>query len=76
MTETVPAPALSFQQLSVTFATDAGTVRAVDEVTFDVKPGEVLAVVGESGIGEVGVVARGHRPAARHRAGDRHRAPG
>ena len=45
-------PVLELKSLAVAFSTDAGLVRAVEDVSLSVAPGEMLAVVGESGCGK------------------------
>jgi len=52
MIDTSATPLLQFDNVSRIFDTPRGQLPAVDRVSFDVPPGEVLCLVGESGCGK------------------------
>lgn len=52
MTASTEQPTLSVRGLRTHFFTKGGVVKAVDDVSFDVKAGEIFGIVGESGSGK------------------------
>ena len=47
-----PDPLLEVDTLSVSFVTDAGRANVVEEVSFALRSGETVGLVGESGCGK------------------------
>ena len=60
-------PQISIRNLCVDYITDAGDVRAVNNVSFDIGKGEIFGLAGESGCGKSTVafsLMRLHKPPA------------
>ena len=67
-------PLLAVKHLGVAFQTDQGEVLAVDDVSFELKSGQVLGIAGESGCGKsvtaLGVMRLLPKPVSTIKAGE------
>ena len=66
-------PVLQVKNLRVYYETEAGQVKAVDDVSFELQPNERLALVGESGSGKTTLalaIMRLHKPPGHIVGGD------
>jgi peptide/nickel transport system ATP-binding protein len=52
MSQTHSNPLLEVRNLTIDFDTRHGALRAVDDISFQLAPGEILGLVGESGAGK------------------------
>src|SRR3989304_108507 len=61
-------PVLSCRSLNKTYRTSAGPVTAISEITLDILPGEMTAIIGPSGSGKTPPLGQRQAP-PRRRAG-------
>ena len=64
-------PILTVENLQVQFTTPFGAVKALRGIDFELAKGDILGLVGETGLRQIGDRAQRHAPLGRERASDR-----